>query len=298
MHLYCQQHGKKTKWSFTGGEPFIDPGFLPLVEQIKKFSSTEQLNVTTNGSLPLEIYQRASRFFDGITFSLHLERSEQEIDSIIDNISHINDCFVTVNLMFLPGRLQQIQEIMSRLQQHNIAFVLRKITPPVQQADLVPYQQLGPGRKARELVELDQQSDRKLRWRLRQDKHRAAELEQYYAPQEQLLLSEANHQVGWSNCGVWYDDGSYREINSDLLVSQDLNSFVDWQCWAGADNIYIDFDGQIYRALCQDGGAMGHITRSWSFRSSPQRCQTQWCICNSDIAIRKADAQGLDHVNQ
>lgn len=297
MHSYCQQNGKKTKWSFTGGEPFIDPGFLPLVENIKKLSSTEQLNVTTNGSLPLKIYQQASRWVDGITISLHLERGTQEIDSIINNISQISNCFVTVNLMFLPGRLHQIQDIMSRLQRRDIAFVLRKITPPVQQADLVPYRQLGRGRKARALVDLDQQSDRKIQWRLRQDDHRAAELVQYYDLQEQQLLSNANHQIGWNNCGVWYDDGSYQEINSDLLVSQDLNSFRDWQCWAGTDNLYIDFDGQIYRALCQDGGSLGHITRGWSFQSSSHQCQTKWCICNSDIAIRKATQQGLDHVN-
>jgi hypothetical protein len=105
--------------------------------------------------------------------------------------------------------------------------------------------------------------------------------------EEHEFVSAANQDLDWHNMGIWTDT-DYREINSELLVAQQINTFTGWICYAGVDHINIDFDGKIYGAQCQNDGALGHISDGLIFSQKPQTCKLQWCTCNTDIPIRKA----------
>lgn len=289
IHDYCAKNGRRVNWAFTGGEPFLDPGFLDLSDYIRACDTTEQMNVITNGSLSVEMYQKAANIFKGITFSLHLERSQQELDSIIDKLPQIsNQCYVSVNLMFLPGRLQQIKKIIKKLEYQGTPYVLRKITPVIDDVQNLPYETHGTGRKNKVLKSINQQSYNKIQYREKNDELRADLIEKFYDHDEKEYLAISNHKVEWQNCGVWFDDGSYKEINSDDLLAKDLTNFKDWICFAGVDNIFVDFDGKIYRAQCQNAGAIGHISDGPIFKTTPTRCLKQWCTCNADIPVRKS----------
>jgi len=295
---YCIKNNKKVKWSFTGGEPFIDPGFLDLAWHIKNSSSTEQLNVTTNGSLPMRTYQVASEIFKGITVSIHLERSDEEINSTISNFAQIKNCFISVNLMFIPGQLSRIKTIVQQLKDQQIPVVLRKITPNIIQEGLMPYQSAGPGKKHVQLISRADQSLNKIQWQKNLDSDRADRIKDFYNDTELEYLGLINDSTEWSNCGIWSSDGSYQEINSDALVATDRVNFYGWTCYAGVDNIFIDFDGQIYRGMCQNDGAIGHIKNLVTFVSDATVCKKQWCVCNNDITLRKATQDGLGYINK
>lgn len=290
VDVHCSQRSNQSKWAFTGGEPFLDPSFLSLANHIRDLGSYSQMNVVTNGSMPLEVYQQAADLFTGITVSLHLERSPQEIARTLGNLPKISGTFLSVNLMFLPGQTEWVQDIARELDHQRIPWVLRKITPDQpHSSDFDPWIPGGSGQKDRTLLPLSDQRDRKLQARALLDRRRQHLLETYYSKAELDLLIQTNQEPTWANSGVWYSDRSYREINSDNLVATDQIGFLGWTCWAGVDSLYVDFDGSLYVGFCQSGGSIGHLSdHDLLFLDRPVSCAKQWCTCNMDIPIRKA----------
>ncbi len=290
VHDYGIQKSYQFHWHFTGGEPFLDPSFIDMLEQLSRSPTTYQINSTTNGSLPVEIYQRAAKISKGITFSLHLERSQKEISDTMSKILQIfsdGDTYVNVNVMLLQGQLQQVKSIVQELQHHGVAYVVRKISPPAPLEDQAPYCKIGMGKKDRVLLDMHQQVQHKMIWLDRNNKAKFQNTNDYYSTEEHDFLADINQSISWNNMGVW-DKDNYREINSEILVSRQINSFPGWICYAGVDHINIDFDGSIYRAQCQNLGPIGNIDHADIFADTPTVCQVNWCSCNLDIPIRKA----------
>lgn len=288
VHMYCSANEKQIKWSFTGGEPFLNPSFVDLLHDIRDRHTTDQINVITNGSLPIEMYLAAAKIVDGITISVHPERSEEEIAAVVEKCTMIKDCFVSVNLMCASGRLEQIKMIQSALEENKISYVLRKITPMVYQEHLLPFVIEDAGRKSQNLRSLTRQSKNKMQWLKNANPLRDEKIAEYYSQNELDHIAASNNKKTWQNCGVWFDDGVYKEINSDYLVANDLSSFRGWICYAGVDSLYVDFDGQIYRGMCQNAGAIGHISQDFQFSNTSTICELDWCTCNNDICVRKA----------
>jgi MoaA/NifB/PqqE/SkfB family radical SAM enzyme len=116
------------KISFTGGEPFVHPQFVEMLEYAKQ-NGISKCSVTTNGSPPLKIYERAVEYLDYLTVSYHFEFAKHE--RLIDNIIAIRKLKNTmhVNIMFLPGKLDECIELMDTFQQHDVHYSIRRIRP-------------------------------------------------------------------------------------------------------------------------------------------------------------------------
>lgn len=295
MHQRSQQSGTKLSYSFTGGEPFLDPGFLPLLKAVHDLDTTEKILATTNGSLPLHMYETASQQLDNLSFSLHLERSVQELDVTIDKISQVTGCFINVVLMFLPGRLQQIKLLQKQLDCAGIANVVRAVRHNVDPIEYRPTMADTTSRKQQRLLPIAVQVEHSGQRQNIADQHRYLHGVNFYSPQEQEFLQQCNQLVSWNNCGVWTKD-DYQEINTDLLISRDLNQFQGWRCWAGVDSIYIDSTGHVYRGMCQNGGPMGTLSTIDDFAAHDTICERYFCNCTVDIATRKCLPQALHHV--
>jgi len=282
------QSKEKIKWNFTGGEPFIDPGFIKIINYIKSVSEPEQINSITNGSLPLKAYQKFQGLVDGITFSIHLERSDKEITETLKKIKTLKNSdpslMVSVNLMFLPGKITQVKNIIDFFLENEINYVVRKIHPPELDDKITP---AINGRKTHTLLPIT--PEQKINWKQKNDEKRNNNIASYYDQEEIEFLSQANKNPPWKNVGIWYDDGGYQEINSDQLVDKDQHNFLNWVCYAGVDSIYIDYNGYIYRGLCLNDGYIAHISDdTFTISKNPTICQRNWCGCNIDIPIRKA----------
>ena len=82
--------------SITGGEPFVNPDFLNILAYAKQKPSLTQLSVVSNGSIPLQIYLKATEYLTNITVSLHLEQpqsvTEQTLNTIIE-LNRVEGCF-------------------------------------------------------------------------------------------------------------------------------------------------------------------------------------------------------------
>jgi len=76
------------------------------------------------------------------------------------------------------------------------------------------------------------------------------------------------------------------EYEGHEIILQGKNKFSGWRCWAGLDGVNIDMWGNLYRADCQYGGALGNLER-YKLPSTEIVCGKTVCSCLSDIYIRK-----------
>lgn len=90
-------------------------------------------------------------------------------------------------------------------------------------------------------------------------------------------------------------------VSIEDIVSSKLNQFKGWQCQAGVQNLYIDFDGRVWIANCasvqansrvyikgtRPWGYLGHIEEQYGFPNTGVTCPINSCGCGSDIVITK-----------
>lgn len=130
---------KKIKISFTGGEPFVNPNFVDMLKYAKE-NGVHRCSVTTNGSPPMKIYEKALPYLHYVVISYHFEFAYHE--KVINNIVAIHKLIeqykesgdykgMHVHIMFLPGKLNECIEIINELDANDITYTIRKIRPRV-----------------------------------------------------------------------------------------------------------------------------------------------------------------------
>lgn len=99
----------------------------------------------------------------------------------------------------------------------------------------------------------------------------------------------------FKNIIIHYEDGQHIESNVNDLLASETNKFNGWVCWAGIQNITIDNQGDVYRAICRVGGRLGNIFDGFVIPTDPIICSKQKCTCAADIQLSKADPA---HINK
>lgn len=79
-----------------------------------------------------------------------------------------------------------------------------------------------------------------------------------------------------------------REANVNDLLMAEVNDFRDWECWAGIQNITIDNEGVVWRAICRQGGKLGDIFTGFDIAEDTVICQKLRCNCAADLQLSKA----------
>lgn len=288
LHSYAVENNKTISWGFTGGEPFIDPSFMNMLEVISSKSTTHSVVVSSNGSLPLSVYLQASQYVTNLTISIHQERSVSEIARTINTIKELNklpSLNLSVTVMFVAGSTTNTESIIKDLTSSGVKTILRKIRPP---ADTHQFESLTKNKKDRVLLDVEKQKEIRLATKKTYDTKALWLRQEYYTEQEHAFAEVyyAKEKV-WNNMGVWYEGDNYSEINSDEMLTHNTHTFTNWICFAGVDSLYIDFDGSVYRGNCYVDGAIGHIKSGIQFKQHPIKCNLIWCTCNTDMTVRK-----------
>jgi hypothetical protein len=99
--------------------------------------------------------------------------------------------------------------------------------------------------------------------------------------------------TNWNNIIVHYENGSSNESNVNDLLANETNKFKGWLCWAGVQNITIDNEGNVWRAICRVGGKLGTIYDDFKVPTDPIICTKESCTCAADIQLSKAQ---LNHI--
>lgn len=89
-------------------------------------------------------------------------------------------------------------------------------------------------------------------------------------------------------------DKRYSKHSVEELHSLNLNQWTGWWCSAGLRSIYIDFDGNVWRATCGEGGWIGNISCQTGLNNSIDLTDRKWilcskktCACGADMTIPK-----------
>jgi MoaA/NifB/PqqE/SkfB family radical SAM enzyme len=284
---YSLNLDKKIKFSISGGEPFIHPDFLKILEHINNKPNVTMLSVATNGSLPLDVYIKSAKYITNLTVSVHLEQNESVIKKTIEKIIELNKIttwFLNVNLMAVSGKLNLIKKIEKNLKENKVKYVLRKIDPPGNQ----PYKKItkkeyvDQGKK----INIEQYFQDKINHKNYINENLNEYWKSYYNNEELKYLNQSNKDT-WNNIRLHTENG-YIETNTDELKSQGKNRWKNWYCFIGIDSLNIQFDGTIYRGYCMAGAPIGKIGEKINWPDQPIVCPIKYCECNADMVIRKA----------
>lgn len=94
--------------------------------------------------------------------------------------------------------------------------------------------------------------------------------------------------TNFNNIIIHYDDGTQAEDNVNNLLATEQNDFRGWECWAGIQNITIDNQGVVWRAICRVGEPLGNIYDGFEMPNDTVICTKARCTCAADIQLSKA----------
>ena len=121
-----------------------------------------------------------------------------------------------------------------------------------------------------------------------------------YSKEEHNILDRQHHLYGkhikW-NTNFPVPRGAMRIINTDnntseisaphRFISNKTNNWSGWHCYAGLENLIIDWDGGIFRGWCKQGPSIGNVFKTFQLPVSPHLCSKTFCHCNFDIMCKK-----------
>lgn len=92
----------------------------------------------------------------------------------------------------------------------------------------------------------------------------------------------------------------YNKQSVESAHSLGLNKWKGWWCAAGLRSLYIDFDGNVWRGTCTEGGWIGNINSVTGLSNGPELLQNKWvhcsldvCSCGADMAVPKVKTHDL-----
>jgi organic radical activating enzyme len=278
-NAWAIENYRTVKWTLTGGEPFLHPNIIEILSEIKATESCDDiLTVTSNGSLPLDLYQKSLTSLTNLTISLHFDRPEKEVEKIVEKIIKLNqqnpNRFITVQVLMFPGKFKFIKQITEKFVENSVKHVYRRIRPYTEEIYQMTYGDLDKHKllKTKITIQENQEKNDKLKNYLEDNLLKIYKNEEYYTADELVWLEENVSEVRWNNIGVWDDKEQYHEMNSDELVSQNLHQFKGWTCYIGVDCAAIDPAGDIFRGACTNGGVIGSIENFQGFVTEPTQC--------------------------
>lgn len=235
-------------YRLSGGEPTYWKHFLDLAKLVKQQGHT--FSFLTNGSRKADYYKEISQYTDGYIISYHPEFAELDH---IKEVVNASDCPVFINLMLAPENFDEMFEIASEIyySADNVS-VWPKIILDKSNIDAITNKPADYTPEQLEVID---------NW-------------PYFRN-----LPDANLHRG----ELMLDE---TPVTANDLITTNRNTFYGWKCWAGLHMINIDMWGNMYRADCKEGGAIGNIER-YKLPTQTLQCGKQVCACLSDIYLRK-----------
>ena len=141
IDTYMQYRDYKfTSIGFTGGEPTVNPNFIPFIQYLKheyeeKYASKWRANftLTSNGAMGEKMAQRVMENMRHITVSYHAESDEKLKKQVRDRILQFHTdgpkhgITLSVNVMFHAEHFDECKDLCEYLDEHGVKYVPRVI---------------------------------------------------------------------------------------------------------------------------------------------------------------------------
>jgi sulfatase maturation enzyme AslB (radical SAM superfamily) len=131
---------KEASVSFTGGEPTVNPNFIPFIKYLNEKYEEKYKDkwlctfaLTSNGAMSEKMADAVLEHFSHITISYHTEADETIKKNVLDRIQQIynkgaeNWCTVSINVMFHAQYFDECVEVCEFLKSKGVLYVPRVI---------------------------------------------------------------------------------------------------------------------------------------------------------------------------
>lgn len=131
---------KNASISFTGGEPTVNPHFIPFIKYLKeeynkkyKHKWEASFSLTSNGAMGKKMADAVMEHMQHITVSYHAEADDKLKKQVRDRIVQFSKegpdkyCSVSVNVMFHAAFFDECKELCEYLDSQDVKYVPRVI---------------------------------------------------------------------------------------------------------------------------------------------------------------------------
>jgi MoaA/NifB/PqqE/SkfB family radical SAM enzyme len=248
---------KKLYVEFTGGEVTLHPDLIEITQALKYLDAS--IGIISNGSKKSTYWEKLALSVDHICLSYHSEfASKKHFQSIVELLSKMTT--LHVNIMADKNKVRESIDYLRDIAREVPGISLE--LQPIVLHDL---------ESSRDLINYEQNE---------------LDLFRNFVPPTVKPTSKRFSTRG--NMKALNSKGLEVELSAAQLVSTNRNDFSGYSCHAGLESLVIDYRGYIYRAKCNIGGPIGHITsRPLNIPQSEVICDKLRCTCNFDITITK-----------
>jgi len=247
---------KNIYFEFTGGEVTMYKHFTDIC----RFCTDMDVRVglISNGSRTIRYWEENKQYFDHVCLSYHPEfADDQHFIEVIKTLN--NDVRTHVNIMMCPQNFEKCYEVADAVKDlGNLSIALQPLIHDFGDT-LYDYNdfQRKIFEKQHELL------TRHIKFTKPFD---------YYRGAMRMIDSEGNSKVS----------------SAHRFISEKINNWSGWNCYAGIEQLIVDMDGTIHRGWCKVGGKIGHIEdNDLILPLYPIICNKNMCHCNFDIMCTK-----------
>lgn len=260
VDFYKSQGYVNFKVFFSGGEPTLWKGLLPISKFLKKTLGVNvTLGINTNFSRKLTWWEKNWGYFDDVVASYHPEFAKY--DTFLENAKFLQTRinYLCLRIMVMEEKFEEVKEVGKRLKEsldnYNLEWVplLKEMS-----TGAVPWNYNNP-----EITEFLSTNNFETK----------------------TTAYKPNLPIDISSLEV-YSDGTTKVLNSNRLVAENRNFFKGWKCNVN-ESIFISPSGNVRAASCGQGPQLGNIFGDISFPVNSVICKKDYCHCGTDIQISK-----------
>lgn len=240
---------------FTGGEPTMYRDYVSLVQHLD--CEGVVVSLSSNGSRTVRFWESVARYLDHVNLTFHAEFTEEaHLFSVVDAL-RLAQVTVHVNVMMLPAQFERCVAVAERL-----AATTTDVTIALQSLRYNIGDVLYPYTAAQREVLANKRLT--IRWT---------------GTRPQLTKGRMIEVL---------EDGTHEVVEPYQLIAAGRNRWKGWDCWAGLEELVVDYRGDIWTGWCQAGGRIGHVADDVIvFPTQPVRCVRNSCDCTLDVMNRR-----------
>jgi MoaA/NifB/PqqE/SkfB family radical SAM enzyme len=274
------QKYEKTHFYLTGGEPTVSPFLLDLCQLIHE--NNGDIYITTNGVASIRKYEELSKYVLGFSFSWHPEFQKSNSEwlekvAYISTLSH-----VLVRVMAPADNLEKVQAFVDQIKSmdRNFQYEIVKIQPRGD-ISIVPftYKKEDESVLFQTTKRINVNTTNFLTYR----KHKMVFDESRIAHDAFDYVFNVENKQDIKN---YFQKDS---IGANDLAQRGLDNFQGWECNAGIESLFIDWNGEVKKAVCKVDGIIGNVqdTDNIKWPAGSVICPFKRCDCIADVRITK-----------
>jgi organic radical activating enzyme len=245
----------------TGGEPTLYPDLIPLLAYMK--SKGAMISMISNGTRTIRWWKelQESKLMDNLFLTYHSEQTnDYHHITEVANLFHTEATEVICLITHVYTTLDKAFEAHDYLIENTGAT----ITVKAMMGDPDIYSKYT----TEEISKLQSEN-----WLL--GKHKNTKVKSLLDPKYKI-----NHTLK-----ITYNNNLSYNINPQILMKQQRNNFMGWDCNIGSFNMRIDHD-VIYRGVCEQGETRS-LHNNISFTDNYVPCKIEQCFCGTDMIATK-----------